>query len=177
MDLTVELDVTNVKFLIENLKKCNIVNDTNSNEQEKPNSDESHQNMEKDNYQNNNFDKTCDITCANVNSTEVESNIEKNNVSEQNGCSSPNKPVGKESENCVRVVYEFYQDLKLEMEKFNHILNDLPTVKHVAHLDIEASIKKELENTVIEFENKRVNSPNLITILVELRTFIDQLKI
>lgn len=172
--MTVELNITDVKCIVENLKKCNVTIDTNSNQKEKSDLDEPIQNKAIDNYQNNNTNKNCDITCANVNLTKEESDLEKIS-SKQNGCS--NSPVRKESENCKRVMLEFYQNLKFEIEKFNHILNSQPTIKHVAHLDIEASIKKELENTVAEFENKRINSPNPITILVELRTFLDQFKI
>lgn len=173
MELTVELDINNVNCLTENLKICNIVNSTNENE--KLDSDEFRQNKELRNCQNNNSNRICGITCASNNSTKLESNIEKNS-SEQNGCLNLNNSDEKESENCKRVVYEFYQNLKLDIDTFNHILNDRPSVKHIAHLDIEASIKKELENTVLEFENKRINSPNPIAILIEVRNFINQLK-
>jgi hypothetical protein len=172
--LTVKSDVINVNCLTENLKVCNIVNDSNTNEKEKLDSDKFLQNKEVLNCQNNNFNKSCDITFDIINSTKVVSSIEKNS-SELNGCSNLNNSNEKESE-CKRIVYEFYQNLKLEIDKFNHILNDQPSVKHISHLNIEASIKKELENTVMEFENKRINSPNPFPILVELKTFINQLK-
>ncbi|XP_027854379.1 gem-associated protein 5 isoform X3 [Aphis gossypii] len=68
-------------------------------------------------------------------------------------------------------INQFYQNIKSEIEKFNNF-NDQSSIKHIAHLEIEASKKKELEQIVAEFESKRINSPDPFSFIAELKTFI-----
>lgn len=69
-------------------------------------------------------------------------------------------------------MYKLRESLKSELEKVKCSLNDSKTVKHVAHLEFEASKKKDLENIVMEFESKRINSPDPFSFSAELKTFI-----
>lgn len=77
-----------------------------------------------------------------------------------------------EIEKCKTEAHQLIQYLELELEKFYGYSNGQPVVKHVAHLEIEASKKKDLELVVAEFENKRINSPHPFLFLGELKTFI-----
>jgi len=96
-------------------------------------------------------------------------------LKESNHCCTNNistKICQDEIEKCKIEVHQFIQYLELELKKFYGYLNDQPVVKHVAHLEIEASKKKDLELVVAEFENKRINSPDPFLLLGELKTFI-----
>jgi len=143
IELTSETNETNMKALTENVQKCSIIDNTICTESGA--SDE----QEESNYsgkstQNNNTNISCDIVCIN----------------------------DIDSEKYKAEVHQFCQNLKSELSKFNNFLNEPTTVKHVAHLEIEASKKKELENIVAEFENKRISSPNPFSFVAELKTFI-----
>lgn len=164
-----------VKSLTENMKECNIDKSTNFNkvygdkeQEESKNFRMSVQYKEINNLQNsNNTNTDCDVVCTNDNSTKIqEINLEKNK-----SLTNSNDLFVMESEKCKNEVYQFYQNLKSEIEKFD-CLNDQSPVKHIAHLEIEASKKKELEQIVSEFENKRINSPNPFLFIAELKTFI-----
>jgi len=164
-----------MKSLTENMKECNIYNITNCNKLEQEELNDccmSIQNKEINNLQNNNNANTdCDIVCTNDNSTKIhELHLEKNNSFE-----NKNDLVVMEREKCKVEIFQFYQNLKTEIEKFN-LIEQLP-VKYVAHLEFEASRKKELEQTVAEFENKRIDSPNPFSFIAELKTFIHDLEI
>lgn len=156
------------------MKECNIDNNTNCNmlcEQEESNDCiMSLQNKEMNNLQNNNINTTCDIDCTNDNSTKLL--LEETNSSDiHNTCTNSNDSLVVEHERCKKEVYKFYQYLKSELEKFDY-LNDQSPIKHIAHLEIEASKKKEHEQIVADFENKRINSPNPFSFLAELKTFV-----
>jgi len=158
IELTLEANETNMKSITENLQECDI-NNTNC---------KLSQNKETNNYQNNNTNINCDIVCTNGNLTKIMHNKENLSTS----CISNYDNSNNSSEKCEAEVYQFYQNLKSQLSKFNYFLNEPTLVKHVAHLEIEASKKKELENMVTEFENKRINSPNPFSFLAELKTFI-----
>jgi len=161
------------------MKECNINNSTSFNKlcarNEHNDSNESYilQNKEIKNVQNNNNTNiNCDIVSTNDNSTK----IHEINLENHNSFTNSNNLIVMENEKCKKEVYTFYKNLKLEIEKFDY-LNDQPSVKHIAHLEIEASKKKELEQIVAEFESKRINSPNPFSFIAELKTFISDLDI
>lgn len=157
-----------VKSLTENMKECNIDDITNKLEHGESNS---LQNKEINNLENNNNANTdCDVVCTNDNPTK----IHKIHLEENNSLANSNNLLVKR-ETCKKEVYQFYQNLKSEINKFN--LNDQSPVKHIAHLEIEASKKKELEQIVTEFENKRINSPNPFSFIAELKKCIHDLDI
>lgn len=79
--------------------------------------------------------------------------------------------VNKNKIKCEKEINQFYQNIKSEIEKFNDF-NDQSSIKHIAHLEIEASKKKELEQIVAEFESKRIISPDPFSFIAELKTFI-----
>lgn len=161
-----------MKCLTENMKECNIdITDCNKLEQEESNDcSMSIQNEEINNLQNNNNANTdCDIVCTHDNSTEI--HLEKNNSFE-----NMNDLLVMEREKCKAEIYQFYQNLKTDIEKFNLIEPESP-IKYIAHLEIEASKKKKLEQIVAEFENKRIDSPNPFSFISELKTFIHDLEI
>jgi hypothetical protein len=163
-----------IKSLTENMKECNIDNSTNVNDlcahKDQEESNDyciSLQSKEINNLLNNNTNKNCDTAYTNDNSTKInEANLEK-----QNSCTNSKDLLVKENEKCKKEIYQFYQNIKSEIEKFNHP-NDQSPVKHIAHLEIEASKKKELEQIVVEFESKRINSPDPFSFIAELKTFI-----
>lgn len=161
-----------MKSLTENMKECNIDNITDCNKLEQEESNDCCmliQNKEIHYLQNNNNAITdCDIVCTNDDSTKVH---EINNSFE-----NTNDLLVMEREKCKAEIYQFYQNLKTEIDKFNLIEPESP-VKYIAHLEIEASKKKELEKIVTEFENKRIDSPNPFSFIAELKTFIHNLEI
>ncbi|KAL4096870.1 hypothetical protein QTP88_021745 [Uroleucon formosanum] len=164
-------ELNQVKSLTENMKECNIDHITNFNKSEHEESN-SLQNKQINNLQNNNNVNTdCDIVCTNDNPTK----IHEMNLKENNYLANSNDLLVMERETCKKEVYQFYQNLKSEIEKFN--LNDQSPVKHIAHLEIEASKKKELEQIVAEFENKWINSPNPFSFIAELKKCIHDLDI
>jgi len=174
IELTSEATDTNIISLTENIQKCNIINNTNCNKLSASDKQEgsnyyckSSQIKETDNYQNNNTSTNCDIVCINGSFKK----ITHNKVNTLDFSNSGNS-VDIDGEKCKAEVYQFYQNLKLQLSKFNYFLNEPTTIKHVAHLEIEASKKKELENIVTEFENKRINSPNPFSFVAELKIFI-----
>lgn len=167
-----------VKSLPENLKECNIEPNTNHmklKDEEKSNDGcKSLQNKEIHNYQNNNTNKLCDIICTNGNLSKTSHcEINQINSQDQNACDlNCNNSMSIQYKKYEKDMYQFCQNLKLELEKFDYVLNDQPTIKHIAHLEIEASKKKDLENVVTEFENDRINSPDPFLFVSELNTFI-----
>lgn len=176
IELTSEVNETNMKST-ENVQKCDIVN-TNCTESRTSNGEEesnyycksTKNNNEMDNYQNNNTNISCDIVCTNGSLTK----IMYNKVNSDTSCSSnSDNLIDIDSEKCKTEVHQFYQNLKSELDKLNHFFKEpTTTIKHVAHLEIEASKKKELENIVAEFEKKRISSPNPFLFVAELKTFI-----
>lgn len=123
----------------------------------------------------NNNNTGCSLVCTNGNETDLIK------LSEQNICSlnltdSAEIEVSK-SEKYKTEVYQFYQNLKMELENYQHFFDDQHIVKHVAHLEIEASKKKEFENIVTDFENKRIDSPNPYLFLAVLKKFISSLEL
>ncbi|XP_050548887.1 uncharacterized protein LOC126910389 isoform X2 [Daktulosphaira vitifoliae] len=72
--------------------------------------------------------------------------------------------------NSVNLI-KFFQNIVLIIHKFNGLLNK-PSIQHVAHLEIQASKKKKLENVVSEFVAKRVNAPDSIVFLKKLEKTI-----
>jgi len=131
------------------------------------------QNKEINNFQNNNNNANtdCDIVRTNDDPTK----IHEIRLEENNSLPNSNDLLIIERETCKKGVYQLYQNLKSKIEKFN--LNDQSPVKHIAHLEIEASKKKELEQIVAEFENKRINSPNPFSFIAELKKCIHDLDI
>lgn len=176
LDNEVELKVNEiiVKSSPENIKKYNTNNNTNytplNDKQESNDCCKSSQNKEINNYLNNNTTKHCDIVCTNDNLFHHKINLK--NSPDQN--SYDLKDI--ECKQYKKDFHQFCQNLTLELEKFDYLLNDQPTIKHIAHLEIEASKKKELENVVAEFENKRINAPNPFLFITQLKTFINDFK-
>lgn len=162
-----------MESLPENVNKYNTNNNTASNDKQESNDCCTlPQNKEINNCLNNNSNEQCDIICTNVNlSSHHELNL-KNSLDQNSYNSNFNDPNEIKCKPYIKDVHQFCQNLKLELEKFNYLLNDQPTIKHIAHLEIEASKKKELENVVTEFENKRINSPSPFVFITELKTFI-----
>lgn len=161
IELTSITNEIDVKLLTENIKNCTIVNNTNcsvlctSGKQEELDCGSNlPEDIKTTLYQN------CDIVCTNG-LTEKSQNYENKNIDES-----------KMKSRCKTAVQKLYQSLKSELEKNNSYLNDSNTIKHVAHLEIEASKKKELENIVMEFESKRINSPDPFSFSTDLKTFI-----
>lgn len=165
----------NVKSINENLKECTFNNNINHielNDKEKLNCCKSPQDKEIDNCQNNNTNKCYDTVCTNGNLSKISPHKTNmiNSPDTNSSDSNLNDSVDIKCKQFKKDLYQFCQTLKLELEKFD--INDQPTIKHIAHLEIEASKKKELENVVIEFENERINSPNPFLFLTELKTII-----
>lgn len=163
------IEDTEVKCLTENIKNCNLVNNTNCNDKQDE-SDcglDSPKDVKTTLNQNNNTNTNCDIVCTNGSLTK----ISKNN---ENYMSPYFSNIGESDikSKCKIEVYKLYQTLKSDLEKIIYSLNDSETVKHVAHLEFEASKKKDLENIVMEFERKRINSPDPFSFSAELKTFI-----
>lgn len=138
-------NATSMKSLIENIKTCDIVGNNNCIEPCVSDKQEEFNHC-----------------CTNGNSKEALFDLHFSNL---------NDIVLVEKEKCKKKVYQFIQYLKTELEKFNDVLIDQPVVKHVAHLEIEASKKKNLENFVAEFEGSRINSPNPFLFVADLKTF------
>lgn len=170
--LTSEVSTSDVKLLKENIEECSIIDNINCNElctedeyEEPNNTFNSRQNMEINNYQNNNTNNNCDIICTNgENSTKIPHKEEHLTKSSAKNATDTDK--------CKKEVALFCNNLKSELEHLNYILNDESTIKHVAHLEIEASKKKGLENIVADFESLRISSPNPFLFVTELKTFI-----
>lgn len=115
--------------------------------------------------------------CTNGNSTETlsqETNLIQSLEKMSLSFNSPS--VMLEIEKCKKEMIQFLQKLKIEFEKYLNLLSDSTTVKHVAHLEIEASKKKELENIVTEFEKRRISSPNPFLFMAELEKFIQNVE-
>lgn len=161
IELTSITNETDIKLLTENIKNYTIVNNTNcsvlctSDKQEEL---DYGSNLPEDIKTT--LNQNDDIVCTNG-LTEKSQNYENKNIDES-----------KMKSRCKTAVQQLYQSLKSELENNNCFLNDSNTVKHVAHLEIEASKKKELENIVMEFESKRINSPDPFSFSTELKTFI-----
>lgn len=78
-----------------------------------------------------------------------------------------------EIEKCKTEVHQLVQYLESELNKFDSCsIIGQPVVEHVAHLEIKASKKKDLEIVVAEFENKRINSPNPFVYLKKMKSFV-----
>lgn len=160
VELTSEI---NLNSLTENLEKCNISNELYAHvNQDKYGSD-----CQKS-HENNNINENCNIVCTNGNSTNLM------NSPDHDPCSDY---VDVENEKCKKEVNQFYQNLKSEFEKFCNNSSNRSPIKHIAHLEIEASKKKELENIVINFLNKRIDSPNPYIFIAELNMFIHDFEI
>lgn len=153
------------------IKKDNTNNNALNRKQESDDCCKSLQDKEINNCLNNNSNKHCDIVCTNVNLSHHEINL-KNLPDQDSFNSNLNDLKEIKCKLYNKDIHQFCQNLKLELEKFDYLLNDQPTIKHIAHLEIEASKKKDLENVVTEFENKRINSPNPLVFIAELKTFI-----
>lgn len=139
-------NATSMKSLIENIKTCDIVGNNNSIE---PCIGDKQDEL-------NHF-------CTNNSSKEALHDLHFLNL---------NDIILVEKEKCKKEVYHFIQYLKIKLEKFNDFLVDQPVVKHVAHLEIEASKKKNLENFVAEYESNCINSPNPFLFIADLKKFI-----
>uniref|UniRef100_A0A2H8TR50 Gem-associated protein 5 n=1 Tax=Melanaphis sacchari TaxID=742174 RepID=A0A2H8TR50_9HEMI len=159
------------KSLIENMKECNINSSINFNklcvekDQEKSNDCISLQNKEINNLLNN-TNKNGDIIHTNN-----ETKINEVNLEKQNSFTNLDDKLVMQKIKFKKKIYQFYQNIKSEIENLN-CLNDQSSVKYIAHLEIEASKKKEFEQIVAEFESKRINSPNPFLFIAELKTFI-----
>lgn len=173
-DLTLEADETNVQSSMDMIEGLKIV-DEEINIQNGEKDINSSQNIEINYYLNNNTKTSSDIVCINGNSTKISQEMNLTTQSEQNLCSDSNETVEIENEKCKNELRQFCQNLILELEKFNCSSTDQSTFKHVAHLGIEASKKKELENVVTDFENKRISSPNPFSFVAELKKCFDDL--
>jgi len=166
-----------IKSLTENMKECNINNSTNFNElstskdKEKSNdSCMSLQSKKKKTKLNNKTNKNCNI----VNVINISTKINEVNLETQNSFTNLNNIlVNKNKIKFEKEINQFYQNIKSEIEKFNDF-NNQSSIKHIAHLEIEASKKKELEQIVAEFESERINSPDPFLFIAELKTFIHE---
>lgn len=163
-----------IKSLTENMKECYINNSTNFNElctgKYKEKSNESCMSLQskKEKKTNNNTNKNYDI----VNAINISTKINEVSLEKQNSFINLNNfLVNKNKIKFEKEINQFYQNIKSEIERFNDF-NDQSSIKHIAHLEIEASKKKELEQIVAEFESKRINSPDPFSFIVELKTFI-----
>lgn len=124
---------------------------------------------------NNNANSSCSIVCKNGNLTKLSCyEIDLKKSSEPNPKNTVDIEMS-ENEKCKAEVHQFYQNLKLELRKYQHFFKDKPAVKHVAHLEIEASKKKEFEIVVSKFEKKRVDSPNPFLFVEELKNCVYEL--
>ncbi|VVC40847.1 Hypothetical protein CINCED_3A004867 [Cinara cedri] len=175
-----ELNVSRMESLTENMKECEVVNYKLSklNKDDESNFSKSHQYKEINNDQNNYSNKNYDLVGANDNSAISDCKIKLTNSLEQNACFTDLNNL-KKIENFKKEVAHFFQNIETELNKYHNYSNDQSTIKHVAHLETEASKKKELEIIVAEFEKNRINSPNPFTFVAELNCFIhafDQLK-
>lgn len=166
-ELTSEI---NVNSLTENIENYNISDELcELNEQEEFSSDGCKS------LQNNNTNKNCDIVCINGSPTKIFDY--KINSLEQNPCFSKESDLGEFENEKYKEIYQFYQNLKFELEKFYNLSNKKQPIKHVAHLEIEASKKKKLENIVADYLSKRIDSPNPYLFIAELNMFIRDLEI
>ncbi|XP_050440258.1 gem-associated protein 5-like isoform X2 [Adelges cooleyi] len=68
----------------------------------------------------------------------------------------------------------FFQSLTSVINKFQD-LDIKCSVQHIAHFEMEASRKRNLENIVSDFQNKRVNAPNPLKFLNELQKTVSDL--
>lgn len=168
------LKANDIKSLTENMEECNINNSTNINElctgKDKEKSNDSCMSLQskKKKKLNNNTNKNCDI----VNAINISTKINEVNLEKQNSFTNLNNfLVNNNKIKFEKEINQFYQNIKSEIEKFNDF-NDQSSIKHIAHLEIEASKKKELEQIVAEFESKRINSPDPFSFIAELKTFI-----
>lgn len=162
-----EVNGSNVRLLKENIEESSIVGNINCNklctedEYEEPNNTFN-------STQNNNTNDNCIVNTNGQDLTQISHEVNLNNSSTQNVCSAN----ASDSDKYKIEVSLFCKNLKSELELLNFILHDESTIKHVAHLEIEASKKKKLENIVAEFENIRISSPNPFLFVAELKTFI-----
>lgn len=122
--------------------------------------------------------KNYDLLSTNDNSSIPDHEINSTNSSKHNAYSTElNNLI--EFEKCKQKIHYFFQNVETELKKYHNCLNGEPTVNYVAHLETEASKKKDLLTIVEEFEKKRINSPNPFLFIEELMNTIhefDQLK-
>lgn len=130
------------------------------------------------NDKNNHANKNYDLLSTNDNSAMPDYEINSTNSSKHNASfTNFNKLI--EFEKLKNKIHQFFQNVETELKKCYNCLNVEPTIKYVAHLETEASKKKELLIVVEEFEKKRINSPNPFLFVEELMNTIhefDQLK-
>lgn len=151
----------NVNSLTENIENCDISNklcELNKQEEFCSNGSKSPKN---------NTNNNCDEVCKNGNSI----------ITIDNLCFSKECDLVEFKKKYYKELYQFYQYLKFKLEKYCNLSNDKPSIKHVAHLEIEASKKKELENIVADYLNKRIASPNPFIFINELKRFIHDFEI
>lgn len=165
IESTSETDKSNLRSLVESIRKCDMTdnhNDNNSNIHNEP--------KKFNNYCSTNNNNTFG---SNGSSTEIpchETNI-INSLEKISHFFNSSSSVMIKIEKCKKEILQFHLNLRTELEKYPNFHNDSTAIKHVAHLEIEASKKKELDNIVIEFENRRINSPNPFLFVAEMKNF------